>query len=122
MLKNFFRENIIEAGCDEAGRGCLAGPVFAAAVILPADFYHPLLNDSKQVTPDHRAELRVYIEANAISYAVAKVDHDRCCHAFDNGDPGRYHEADRFRPFYHRMGCGDGVSSSNERTAMDGKI
>ncbi|HEX6180970.1 MAG TPA: ribonuclease HII [Chitinophagaceae bacterium] len=76
MLKNFFRENIIEAGCDEAGRGCLAGPVFAAAVILPADFFHPLLNDSKQVTPEHRAELRVYIEEKAISYAVAKVDHE----------------------------------------------
>lgn len=76
MLKNFFRENIIEAGCDEAGRGCLAGPVFAAAVILPADFYHPLLNDSKQVTPEHRAELRVYIEEKALAYAVAKVDHE----------------------------------------------
>jgi ribonuclease HII len=76
MLKNFFRENIIEAGCDEAGRGCLAGPVFAAAVILPRDFYHPLLNDSKQVTPENRAELRVFIEANALSYAVARVDHD----------------------------------------------
>lgn len=76
MLKNFFRENVIEAGCDEAGRGCLAGPVFAAAVILPKDFYHPLLNDSKQVTAEHRAELRVFIEANALSYAVARVDHD----------------------------------------------
>ena len=76
MLKNFFREDTIEAGCDEAGRGCLAGPVFAAAVILPADFFHPLLNDSKQVTPEHRAELRVYIEEKAISYAVAKVDHE----------------------------------------------
>ena len=76
MLKNFFRDNTIEAGCDEAGRGCLAGPVFAAAVILPADFFHPLLNDSKQVTAEHRAELRVYIEEKAISYAVAKVDHE----------------------------------------------
>lgn len=76
MLKNFFRENVIEAGCDEAGRGCLAGPVYAAAVILPGDFHHPLLNDSKQVNAEHRAELRVFIEANAISYAVARVDHD----------------------------------------------
>ncbi len=76
MLKNFFRENLVEAGCDEAGRGCLAGPVFAAAVILPKDFFHPLLNDSKQVTPDHRAELRIFIEENALSYAVARVDHD----------------------------------------------
>jgi ribonuclease HII len=76
MLKNFFREDLIEAGCDEAGRGCLAGPVFAAAVILPPNFFHPLLNDSKQVTPEHRAELRVFIEENALSYAVARVDHD----------------------------------------------
>ena len=76
MLKNFFREDIIEAGCDEAGRGCLAGPVFAAAVILPRDFFHPLLNDSKQVTPEHRAELRVFIEEKALCYAVARVDHD----------------------------------------------
>ena len=76
MLKNYFDELKIEAGCDEAGRGCLAGPVFAAAVILSRDFFHPLLNDSKQVTPEHRAELRIYIEANAIGYAVAKVDHE----------------------------------------------
>jgi ribonuclease HII len=76
MLKNFFCEGLIEAGCDEAGRGCLAGPVFAAAVILPKDFFHPLLNDSKQVTPEHRAELRIFIEENALSYAVARVDHD----------------------------------------------
>jgi len=76
MLKNYFNELKVEAGCDEAGRGCLAGPVFAAAVILSRDFFHPLLNDSKQVTPEHRAELRIYIEANAIGYAVAKVDHE----------------------------------------------
>lgn len=49
-LLSFFLENTIEAGCDEAGRGCLAGPVVAAAVILPADFYHPMLNDSKQLS------------------------------------------------------------------------
>ncbi|MGB8192848.1 MAG: ribonuclease HII [Chitinophagaceae bacterium] len=76
MLKTYFRGDVIEAGCDEAGRGCLAGPVFAAAVILPQNFYHPLLNDSKQVTAEHRAELRVFIEENAVSYAVARVDHD----------------------------------------------
>src|SRR5215510_1080606 len=76
MLKTCFNETMIEAGCDEAGRGCLAGPVFAAAVILPRDFFHPLLNDSKQVNPDHRLELRTYIEANALGYAVAKVDHE----------------------------------------------
>ena len=76
MLKSFHQEVSIEAGCDEAGRGCLAGPVFAAAVILPKDFYHPLLNDSKQVTEEHRYELRPFIEKHAISYAVGIVDHE----------------------------------------------
>ena len=74
MLKPFFQEELIEAGCDEAGRGCLAGPVFAAAVILPKGFFHPLLNDSKQVLEKDRKELRVVIEAKAIAYAVASVD------------------------------------------------
>ncbi len=66
----------MEAGCDEAGRGCLAGPVFAAAVILPPDFYHPLLNDSKQVTEENRNELRKFIQENAVCYSVAQVDHE----------------------------------------------
>lgn len=73
-LKPFFQNILIEAGCDEAGRGCYAGPVFAAAVILPPDFYHPLLNDSKQVKEADRDELRVVIESQAIAWAVAKVD------------------------------------------------
>jgi len=76
MLKTHFNEDLLEAGCDEAGRGCLAGPVFAAAVILPREFFHPLLNDSKQVSPEHREELRPFIEANAIAFAVSKVDHE----------------------------------------------
>ena len=76
MLKSFYQEGLREAGCDEAGRGCYAGPVFAAAVILPEGFYHPLLNDSKQVTPEDREELRIYIQANALDYAVAMVDHE----------------------------------------------
>jgi len=76
MLQNRFTDDLIEAGCDEAGRGCLAGPVFAAAVILPAGFYHPLLNDSKQVTEAHRDELRPIIEAEAIAWAVAVSDHE----------------------------------------------
>jgi ribonuclease HII len=71
MLKSSFTTGVIEAGCDEAGRGCLAGPVFAAAVILRPDFYHPLLNDSKQVTEAHREELRHVIECEAIAWAVA---------------------------------------------------
>ena len=61
MLKAFYQEKLIEAGCDEAGRGCLAGPVYAAAVILPKSFSHPLLNDSKQVTEENRNELRLII-------------------------------------------------------------
>lgn len=75
MLQSYFQEELLEAGCDEAGRGCLAGPVYAAAVILPKDFYHPLLNDSKQVLEEHRYELRPYIEANAIAWSVASITH-----------------------------------------------
>ncbi len=60
----------LEAGCDEAGRGCLSGPVVAAAVILPEGFYHPLLNDSKQVSKKHRDELKPYIIENALDWAV----------------------------------------------------
>lgn len=63
----------IEAGCDEAGRGPLAGPVFAAAVILPAGFHHPLLNDSKQMSEKHRDLLRPIIEKEAVSWAVASL-------------------------------------------------
>jgi ribonuclease HII len=76
MLRSFFQEELVEAGCDEAGRGCLAGPVFAAAVILPRDFYHPLLNDSKQVPVEERIELRAYIESVALAFAVASVDNE----------------------------------------------
>ena len=75
MLKRYFKKGLVEAGCDEAGRGCLAGPVFAASVILPGDFYHPLLNDSKQVTETDREALRPIIEANALAWAVASVGH-----------------------------------------------
>ncbi len=66
----------MEAGVDEAGRGCYAGPVFAAAVILPADFQHPLLNDSKQLSEKQRDLLRPVIEKESIAYAVAPVDND----------------------------------------------
>lgn len=74
MLEKYYDKSLIEAGCDEAGRGCYAGPVFAAAVILPKDFYHPLLNDSKQVKEKDRNELRLFIEQNATAYAVAMID------------------------------------------------
>lgn len=76
MLKSFYQEILIEAGCDEAGRGCLAGPVYAAAVILPKGFSHPLLNDSKQVTEENRNALRLIIESEAIAFAVASIDND----------------------------------------------
>jgi ribonuclease HII len=74
MLLSYYQDKLIEAGCDEAGRGCFAGPVFAAAVILPRDFSHPTLNDSKQLTAKAREELKVFIHSNAIDYAVAMID------------------------------------------------
>ena len=74
-LKSYFRKDGIEAGCDEAGRGCLAGPVYAAAVILPKAWKHKLLDDSKKLTHRQRIELRVVIEKEAISYAVARLTH-----------------------------------------------
>lgn len=72
-LASFYESNKIEAGCDEAGRGCLAGPVFAAAVILPPNFYHPLLNDSKKLSEKSRVFLKELIEKEAISWSVALV-------------------------------------------------
>jgi len=73
MLKSYYNKQLIEAGCDEAGRGCLAGPVFAAAVILPKDYKNKILNDSKQLTDRIRYELRGEIEKEAIAYAVAHI-------------------------------------------------
>lgn len=72
MLKPFYQDQVAEAGCDEAGRGCLAGPVVAAAVVLAADFYHPLLNDSKQLSKKEREMLRPIIEKEALAWAVAE--------------------------------------------------
>lgn len=74
MLKPYFHKKLLEAGCDEAGRGCLAGPVYAAAVILPKDYKNKILNDSKQVSETKRKLLRIEIEKEAISYAVGVVD------------------------------------------------
>jgi ribonuclease HII len=76
MLAPFLHKKLIEAGLDEAGRGCYAGPVFAAAVILPKDFYHPLLRDSKKLKEADRDLLKPIIEKEAICYAVASVDND----------------------------------------------
>ncbi|MBQ8307652.1 MAG: ribonuclease HII [Alistipes sp.] len=77
MLENCVQSGRLEAGCDEAGRGCLAGPVFAAAVILPPDFHHPLLNDSKQMTERQRELLRPIIEQEALAWAVVPVSAQR---------------------------------------------
>ena len=74
MLKAYYKQDLIEAGCDEAGRGCLAGPVFAAAVILPPDYENELLNDSKQLTEKKRYLLRDVIEREALAWAVGIVD------------------------------------------------
>jgi ribonuclease HII len=76
-LLAFYTPDGKEAGLDEAGRGCLAGPVVAAAVILPKDFYHPLLTDSKKLTAKQRETLIEVIKTSAIDYAIAEVDHTK---------------------------------------------
>jgi len=75
-LLPYFKKGVLEAGCDEAGRGCLAGPVFAAAVILPPDFENNLLNDSKKLTEKQRYALRPIIEKEALAWAVEAVDNN----------------------------------------------
>ena len=73
MLQNHYYEGLVEAGCDEAGRGCLAGAVYAAAVILPPDYENALLNDSKQLTERRRYQLRTEVERDAVAWAVGVV-------------------------------------------------
>ena len=73
MLLPYYKEGVIEAGCDEAGRGCLAGSVYAAAVILPTDYHNDLLNDSKQLTAKQRYRLREEIERDAVAWALGIV-------------------------------------------------
>ena len=75
-LLNHYYEGLLEAGCDEAGRGCLAGPVYAAAVILPPDYHNEQLNDSKQLSEKRRYELREVIERDALAWAVGVVDNN----------------------------------------------
>ena len=77
MLMSFLHTHLTEAGLDEAGRGCFAGPVYAAAVILPKDFYHPLLDDSKKLNEKQRDLLRPIIEKESVAYAVAAVDNKK---------------------------------------------
>lgn len=76
MLKSCYNKHVIEAGLDEVGRGCLAGPVVAAAVILPDEYTHPILNDSKQLTRRQRETLRKDIERDAVAWAIAEVSHE----------------------------------------------
>lgn len=76
-LQKFYLKNVVEVGTDEAGRGCLAGPVVAAAVVLSSDFEHPLLNDSKQLTEKQRELLRPFIEKNALAFEVAFVSEEK---------------------------------------------
>ena len=73
MLKSYYAEKLIEAGCDEVGRGCLAGPVVAAAVILPKDYFHPLLNDSKQLSSSQRLWLSAIIQEEAVDWAIGEA-------------------------------------------------
>ncbi len=76
MLETIYKQNSIEAGCDEAGRGCLSGPVYAAAVIFPADYKNNLIDDSKKITEKTRYKLRKIIEKEAIAWAVGIVDNN----------------------------------------------
>lgn len=80
MLEISYKKECLEAGCDEAGRGCLAGPVVAAAVILPPDYHHPLLNDSKQMTAAQRQKVRDHIKEHALAWAVAEVSAEEIDH------------------------------------------
>lgn len=76
MLRSYYNVDSLEAGLDEVGRGCLAGPVVAAAVVLPKDYTHPILNDSKQLSRAQRERLRIDIERDALAWAVAEVSHE----------------------------------------------
>ncbi|MCB2197107.1 MAG: ribonuclease HII [Bacteroidetes bacterium] len=76
-LQSYFKKGVVEVGCDEAGRGCLAGPVVAAAVILPADFTHPLLNDSKTISEKNRYLLRTEIEQSALAFGIGILDNKK---------------------------------------------
>lgn len=76
LLLPFFHNKFSEAGLDEAGRGCFAGPVYAAAVVLPKNFYHPMLNDSKQLSKEEREHIRPVIEKESLAYSVASVNNN----------------------------------------------
>ena len=109
MLENSYSKQLVEAGCDEAGRGCLAGAVFAAAVILPPDFSHPLLNDSKQMTERNRNLLRTIIEREAVAWKVVAVP------------PARIDEINILNASFEGMTLAvEGLSVRPETLAIDG--
>lgn len=110
MLKAYLQEGRIEAGCDEAGRGCLAGPVFAAAVILPPDFEDERINDSKKLTAQQRDEARQIVEENALAWAVAQFS------------PAEIDEHNIFRSSYLAMHRAiDALTIKPEFLLIDGK-
>ena len=136
MLQSHFNsEGLIEAGCDEAGRGCLAGAVFAAAVILPPNYENPLLNDSKQLSAKKREELRTIIERDALAWCVAQVDPEEidrinilnaailAMHRALDGLTIRPEyiivDGNRFKPYHDcRVQHGDKVSTPTEEPAI----
>ncbi|MEO0789330.1 MAG: ribonuclease HII [Bacteroidota bacterium] len=111
MLKAYLQEGRIEAGCDEAGRGCLAGPVFAAAVILPPDFKDERINDSKKLNANQRKEARQIVEEHAIAWAVAQYS------------PAEIDEHNIFRSSYFAMHRAiDELDTTPEFLLIDGKF
>lgn len=109
LLLRWADDGQIECGCDEAGRGCLAGPVFAAAVILPPDFRHPWLNDSKQLTERRRDALRPIIETEAVAWAVAECS------------PEEIDQINILHASFRAMHCAiDGLEVRPERLLIDG--
>ena len=129
-LQNSLNDNLLEAGCDEAGRGPLAGPVFAAAVILPKDFHHPQLNDSKRMTGPARDRLRAVIETEAIAFKVVAAGAEEidsiniltasiaCMQRAVMGLPVcpgyLLIDGNRFRPFSHILRMQDGLTEMTE--------
>lgn len=132
MLKSHFYEGLIEAGCDEAGRGCLAGSVYAAAVILPPDYHNEQLNDSKQLTDRQRKELRTIIEHDALAWAVgivtpAEIDKinilrasflamHRALDELKVRPEALIIDGNRFTPYHPSLADGNGISRTSNQT------
>lgn len=106
MLKlNYIEDSKIEVGCDEAGRGCLAGPVFAAAVILPNDFSEPLLNDSKKLSAKNRSHLRTIIEEKAIDFAIGILSNEEIdkLNILNASIAAMHNSLDKLNHLFHRI-------------------